>query len=126
MCLKQKLPILYNMSIMLFQKKMMNESDWKIFTKIKDKALEKYCSNCFAEFRDIIDDTNKETHEKYLLHYKTVIKRDKEMGSLFDGHSRSKAWLQLLAIRGAGLADEKLISQLTDEFCKSTDPDKFK
>ena len=65
MCLKQKSPILYNMSIMLFQKKMMNESDWKIFTKIKDKALEKYCSNCFAEFLDIIDDTNKETHEKY-------------------------------------------------------------
>ena len=96
---------------------MMTESDWKIFTKIKDKALEKYCSNCLAEYQDIIDDKTKETHDRYLSHYKTVKKRDKEMGSLFDGHSRSNAWLQLLAIRRNGLADEELISQLTDEFC---------
>ena len=101
----------------------MNESDWKVFTKIKSIALEKYCSNCFAEFREIIDDKNIETHEKYLLHYKSVIKRDKEMGSIFDGHSRSNAWLQLLAIRSRGLANEELLLQLTDEFRKSTDPD---
>lgn len=104
----------------------MTESDWKIFTQIKDKALEKYCSNCFSEFQDILEDKTKETHEKYLSHYKTVIKRDKEMSPLFDGHSRSSAWLQLLAIRRNGLADEKLISQLTDEFCERTNPDNFK
>lgn len=103
----------------------MTEADWKIFKQIKDKAIEQYCSLCLAEYRDVIDDESKDTHERYLLNYKLVKSRDKKMSSLFDGHSRSKAWLQLLVIRKEGLADKELVSQLTDEFRKSTDPDKF-
>ena len=100
----------------------MNESDWKIFKLIKDKAIEKFCSLCLDEFREVIDDENKHIHERYLLNYRLVESRNQQMSLLFDGHSRSKAWLQLLAIRGEGLADEELVSQLTDEFRKKTDP----
>lgn len=103
----------------------MNESDWKIFTQIKNEALETFCSNCFVEFRKLIDEKNTDTHEKYLLHYKTVIRRDKEIRSLFNGHSRSNAALQLLAIRNKGLANKELIDQLSDDFQKRTDPEQF-
>jgi len=44
------------------------------------------------------------------------------MALLFDGHSRSKASLQLLAIRGEGLADETLLNKLSDDFHHETDP----
>lgn len=104
----------------------MNESDWKIFKQIKEKAIEQYCSMCLAEFREVIDDESKHVHDRYLLNYKMVDNRNRQMSLLFDGHSRSKAWLQLLAIRGEGLADEDLLSKLTDEFRDKTDPIKHK
>lgn len=104
----------------------MNESDWKIFKQIKDKAIEQFCSLCLAEFREVIDDESEHVHSRYLLNYKLVENRNKQMSLLFDGHSRSKAWMQLMAIRGEGLADEELVSKLTDEFRENTDPTKYK
>jgi len=44
------------------------------------------------------------------------------MSLIFDGHSRSKATLQLLAIRGEGLADQELLKKLSKEFLEATDP----
>ena len=44
------------------------------------------------------------------------------MALIFDGHSRSKEHLQLLAIRSEGLADETLLSNLSEEFFQQTDP----
>jgi len=102
----------------------MKESDWKIFKAIKEEAIEKFCENCLAEFREVIDDESKNVHDRYLLNYKLVKNRDKLMALLFDGHSRSKATLQLLAIRGEGLASDKLVSELSDELREQTDPTK--
>lgn len=102
----------------------MTKSDWEIFKQIKIKAIEQFCALCFSEFRDVIDDESKAIHERYLLNYSLVQSRNKKMSLLFDGHSRSKAWLQLLAIRGEGLADEMLVSQLTEEFREKTNPTK--
>jgi hypothetical protein len=99
----------------------MKESDWKLFTQIKKQALDEFCLRCFAEFQKAMDDKSIDIHSRYLLNYKLVRSRDKKMSVFFDGHSRSNAWLQLLAIRGAGLADEVLISQLPDEFQKQTE-----
>ncbi len=103
----------------------MKKSDWIIFTQIKDKAIEKFCSLCLSEFREIIDDQDKHIHERYLLNYELVKNRNKQMSLIFDGHSRSKATLQLLAIRGESLADEELVSKLTDQFREDTDPTKL-
>ena len=103
----------------------MKESDWKIFKKIKDKAIDNFCTNTLAELREVINDDNQSAHERYLLNYKLVNNRDKQMGLLFDGHSRSKAPLQLLAIRREGLADEELVSKLSEEFRNQTDPSKL-
>lgn len=101
---------------------MMKETDWKIFVKIKDKAIEKYCEIALIEFREAMDNEDEHIHNRYLLNYELVKNRDKQMSLLFDGHSRSKAWLQLLAIRGEGLADEELVAKLSDEFREQTDP----
>ena len=102
----------------------MKESDWKAFAIIKDKAIENFCQIALDEFREAMDDENEHIHNRYLLNYKLVQNRNKKMSLLFDGHSRSKAWLQLLAIRGEGLANEDLLAKLSDEFREETDPTK--
>ena len=62
--------------------------------------------------------------ETYTLLYRIVINRDKQMSLIFDGHSRSKATLQLLAIRGEDLADQELLLKLSSKFLEATDPRK--
>ena len=93
----------------------MKESDWKIFKEIKEKAIKLFCLRALKEFEDIIKDKEERPHEAYTLLYRIVINRDKQMALIFDGHSRSKATLQLLAIRGEDLADQELLEKLSSE-----------
>lgn len=102
----------------------MKESDWKIFKQIKDKAIELFCSRALEEFEEIIKDKEAKPADTYTLLYRIVINRDKQMSLIFDGHSRSKATLQLMAIRGEGLADQELLQKLSSEFLEATDPQK--
>ncbi len=60
--------------------------------------------------------------ETYRYLYRKVVKKDKKMAMLFNGHSRSKASMQLLAIRAEGLADEDLLKKLSEDFLRKTDP----
>ncbi|MBA6293794.1 hypothetical protein H4J58_06385 [Colwellia sp. MB3u-70] len=101
----------------------MKESDWKVFKEIKDKAIEKYCTFALKESQEVISDKKSNVHNRYLLLYKLLQNSDKKMALLFDGHSRSKALIQLIAIRSEGLADETLLSKLSDEVREKTDPE---
>ena len=103
--------------------KTMKESDWKIFKRIKEKAIQTFCEQALEEFEGVITDETKRAHDRYLMLYKMVRERDRQMESLFDGHSRSRAPLQLLVLRREGLADEELLGMLSEEFRASTDPD---
>jgi len=100
----------------------MKESDWKIFTQLKEKAIEIFCARVFEEFEEIIHNEKEHIHNRYLHHYQLVNNRNKQMRLLFDGHSRSKAFLQLLAIRAENLADENLLGKLSEDFLNETDP----
>jgi hypothetical protein len=102
----------------------MKEADWKVFTELKDKAIEKYCTLALEESQEVISDNKEHVHNRYLYLYKLLQNSNKKMALLFDGHSRSKAWIQLIAIRSEGLADEGLLSKLSDEMLKETDPKK--
>ena len=69
-------------------------------------------------------DQKEHVHNRYLYLYKLLQNSNKKMALLFDGHSRSKAWIQLIAICSEGLADEALLAQLSDEYRNETDPEK--
>ena len=73
----------------------------------------------------VISDDIEHVHNRYLLLYKLLKSSNKKMAQIFDGHSRSKAWLQLLHMRGEGLVDEALLSKLSDEFRDETSPEKY-
>ncbi len=103
-----------------------SEKDWKIFKKIREEAIEAFCQGCLNEFKEIIDGTEESAQNRYLLNYRIVQNRDKQMSLFFDDLSRSKATLQLMALRGEGLANESLVSELSEELRAKTDPQNTK
>ncbi len=104
----------------------MKEPDWKLFNKIKEEAIDKFCCNALEEFNDVINNNPNCAHNKYLYLYKLVENKDKEMHLLFDGHSRSKVNLQLFGMRMNSLANEDLIKKLSNELQNSSNPENFK
>ncbi|WP_395005655.1 hypothetical protein [Undibacterium sp.] len=102
-----------------------SEADWKVFKQIKERALEKYCLQCLAEFKTIAERTDLSPHERYLLNYKTVTERDNTLANIFNGLSRSRAVVQLLLIRRECLADQELTEQLSELLQTQTHPKNF-
>ena len=91
------------------------ESDWKKFTKLKKIALERFCESVLNESRLLCDREDLTAHEKYLELYKIIHKRDRELGRAFDGHSRSRADLQLRDMYNRGLVSDDELSKFSEE-----------
>ena len=98
------------------------ESDWKKFKPLRDKALARFCDRILAEIKAMNADDTLTSHEKYLEIYSLVRERDKELGRIFDGYSRSKALMQLAMIRSRNLIEPEefdCFSESTLEFLTS-------
>ncbi len=90
------------------------ESDWKIWRELQKLALERFCQralNDVAKFKD----AEGTAHERYLKLYQLVKRRDRKLGEIFDGPSRSNAVVQLsLAVRARVVTSEEL-ERFTEE-----------
>lgn len=102
-----------------------SEANWKIFKQIRECALEKYYQQCLNDYVLIAARADMTPRERYLLHYRTVHERDKNLADMFNGLSRSRAFYQLVQIRREGIADPDLVEQLSEEYQRSTDPKNF-
>ncbi|MDZ7661883.1 hypothetical protein [Thiohalophilus sp.] len=103
---------------------MISESDWKKFKKIKEAALERFCGTILQDVSEGLASRDMPTnHEKYLYLYKLIENYDKRIALLFDGHSRSKATLQLMMLRKEGLVDESDIQGLSNELKENINPE---
>lgn len=100
----------------------MKESDWKKFKKIKADALDLFCTRVFGDVDAVINRKNESAHERYLELYKVVHEADRKIKELFEGHSRNRAFIQLMLIRREGLAEEAQIDTLSDELRDDTAP----
>jgi hypothetical protein len=103
----------------------MKESDWKVYKKIKEKAIEKFCSAVLDECGEVLGNFSESTHTRYLMLYDIIDGKNKYMGELFDRHSRSNAPLQLIAIRRAGLVDDGLLEKISPELQEQTNPNRL-
>ena len=101
---------------------MIKESDWKIFKKAKERALERFCADAMNDFEEAIGKEDLSNHARYLYLYKLVENADKRLGLLFDGHSKSKAIVQLTLIRSEGLVEDHELEGMTHELLVSTAP----
>jgi len=91
------------------------ESDWKLFKKLQPLALERYCERVMADVDQIINNTGRDSHERYIEMYKIVRDRDKKLAQMFDAFSRSKALFQLVMYYDNNLLDDEELAQLSDE-----------
>ena len=88
------------------------EADWKVFRKLQEMALERFCDRVLEEIGRISADKGKSSHERYLAIYKVMEERDEELAGMFNDPARSRAFLQLARITAGRL--------LTDEECVLT------
>ena len=90
------------------------ESDWKIWREMQKLALERFCQNALndvAKFKD----AEGTAHERYLKLYQLVKKRDKKLGEIFDGPSRSNALTQIALAVQARLVTADEVNRFTEE-----------
>ena len=95
------------------------ESDWKKFKPLRDKALARLCDRILAEVGSTTADDALSSHEKYLKIYSLIRERDKELGQVFDGYSRSKMLPQLSMMQSFKLLEPEELacfSESTREF----------
>jgi hypothetical protein len=91
------------------------ESDWKIFKELQPFALQRYCEGIMEEVGQIISDTKRDSHERYIEMYKIVRDGDKKLAQMFDHFSRSKALFQLVLYYGDNLINDEELSQLSED-----------
>lgn len=79
------------------------EADWKRLRDLKAMALDRFCARVLSDIERVSSDSAATSHQRYLAIYDLIQKRDKELGSIFDGLSRSSAVEKLLLMHHAGL-----------------------
>ena len=66
------------------------ESDWKIFKRVREVALERFCERVLDEIGRIGSDATRSKRQRYVAIYRLVRERDKEINPIFDHLSRSR------------------------------------
>ena len=93
----------------------MTESEWKLCSKLKPVALERYCERVLAELRYLADDPEKSQHERYLAIHKAIHERNEILAIIFDGHARSTAQLKLTYMYAHKLVTPEELSQFSEQ-----------
>jgi hypothetical protein len=85
------------------------ESDWKVFRRVREAALQRFCRRILDEAAQLASRPEKNSHEQYLKLYKLIDKRDKQLADAFDDFRRSTAFSQIVLMKRQGmLTDEEL------------------
>ena len=95
------------------------ESDWKIFKRVREVALERFCERVLDEIGRIGSDATKTKHQRYAAIYRLVCARDTEIKPRFDQLRRSTAVRQLFAFRYHNLLTEQELLQFSPELVKT-------
>lgn len=83
------------------------ESDWRVFRKLREAALERFCERVLGELRERVGQAPPSFHERYLEVFELVEQGNEELSRTFDNPRRSTAILQLASIRALGLLTEE-------------------
>ena len=91
------------------------ESDWKVFRRVHQAALERYCNGVLSEIKYVAGDRETTSHERYLHVYKLIHERNEKLALLFDDKGRSKACFQLARLRGHSLVTDEEFAEFSEE-----------
>jgi hypothetical protein len=91
------------------------ESDWKVFKRLRELALERFCGRILGEIAGISSDGAKSNHERYVAIYRLVRERNKEIEPIFNHLRRSTAVQQICSFRFHDLMTEEELRQFSPE-----------
>jgi len=91
------------------------ESDWKVFKKVREKALDRYCRRVLEQCERICRDETQSAHERYGMLYGHIKAADKDMAKAFDDFRRSTALLCLMLMHRYDLLAEEEIREFSDQ-----------
>lgn len=91
-----------------------SESDWKIWRRLRREALDRYSQKVLDDAAKLQSGTGG-AHERYLKLYQLIKRRDKQMGQIFDGPSRSDAFFQIAAAVQAKALRSEDLQQFSEE-----------
>ena len=103
---------------------MTTNSDWEIFKVIKEKALDRYCERSLENVEKMIWNSKASNQQRFHDLFDLMQESNVKLGDIFDGHSQSKAYFQLLLMRREGLVEDEELEGLTEEILAFSDPDK--
>ena len=89
------------------------ESDWKIFSKLRLVALERFCKRVLDEVPRFSLDTERSHHERYLDLFRWLGERNDELAKAFDDPRRSQMLWQLAAIYAYDLLEPGEFARFT-------------
>jgi hypothetical protein len=85
----------------------MTDSEWQLFRKLGEVALDRFCQRVLAEIGPLVQDASQSHHARYAAIYRLLQQRDLELAKAFDNPSRSTALRQLAWIRSLDLLTEE-------------------
>jgi hypothetical protein len=91
------------------------ESDWKVFRKLREVALERYCERVLKDVRRTVDAPNSTYHERYLKLWELLRTRDKTIAVAFDDSRRSQVIIQLANMIAEDLLSDAEINQFSED-----------
>ena len=90
------------------------ESDWKVFRRLRELALERFCARVLEDLAERCrGDDSRDAYELYLEVYELLQQRDRELGLAFDDPRRSRMMAQLAMIYSHGLLEPAEFEQFT-------------
>jgi hypothetical protein len=91
------------------------ESDWKVFRRLREPALERYCERVLKDVDRLVHKSGSTYHERYLELWKLLRDRDKTLAVAFDDPKRSQAVIQLANIDAEELLTKDELKQFSDD-----------
>ncbi|HEY0348303.1 MAG TPA: hypothetical protein VGC60_09105 [Pyrinomonadaceae bacterium] len=91
------------------------ESDWKLFRRFHEIALERFCERVLREVQSATTEHSDSYHDRYLKVFELIQDRNQTMARAFDDVRRSKALLLLANIKQQGLLTEEELMQFSPE-----------
>ncbi len=92
-----------------------SESDWKVFRKLREPALERYCERVLDELDRISSDMSRSHHERYLEVFQLLRDRDEMLARAFNDPRRSQMLQQLAAMHALDLLEAEELARFAPE-----------
>jgi hypothetical protein len=96
------------------EQRRISEPDWKVWRRLHTVALDRYCQKVLRDAAKLETDDGT-AHERYVKLYQLVRRRDKKIGEIFDGPSRSDAYFKIAAARHARMLTDDEIAEFSEE-----------